>query len=320
MREANSAAVETLDAALASAIPGATVLHAIDPQRVLSFREGGPPLWSVAVASAGGVHQFLSYGLSRAVDSASPFSFELALRVASQESTPPLWPTLLLRHIARYHLTSGREVRPGQCLPLGGPITRAPLAREHQASMPDTRMNTIFIVGGPTLPTPSGPVEFRTVFALDSEEQKLLELGRASTFARILSEVNPSLTVSLDAPSLVQDTRFMQAARTEGSDCTAMVVPQLRWEDDGSAVHVRIPKGIGTHLKARIASRLPFGQGLLLHAETPAPYSEVLLLPGDALDMPEQDQTRIVLQMPPQSSHFTFLSDADAAVWTFHYG
>lgn len=322
LRTIHDDAVGVLDAALAAAIPGGEVLHAVDPRRILAFSFGGPPVWSVAVVShPSGVHQFLTYGLSRALDPAQPFDFELTMRVRSP-GPAPMWPTLLLRSIARYHVASGRPIRPGEFMDLGGPISQAPVRPEERAAMPTTRMDTVLVIGGPSLPTPRGPVEIRNVVGLDARERDLLESCRAARFCDELRRVDPSLAVELASPSLADHPAFVaaieDASAREGSDCKAFCVPGLRWSDDGRAYEVHIPAASAAKLRRRLASRLPFGQGLLVHAERPGPGTEILIVPAPALGVPQADPTRLVLELPFESPNVAFLGQ-DAAVWTLRY-
>jgi hypothetical protein len=228
MRHVNEAAVFALDAALSSALPGGHVMHGIDPRRILTFAAGGPPVWSVAVASRGADHQFLTYGLSRVVDPSAPFDFELAMRVHDPDPSPT-WPMLLLRSIARYHVGTGRQITPGQFMDLGGPISQVPVNPAERHLMPTTSKTSVMVLAGPTLPTPAGPISFRNVIGLDMAERELLESCRAATFVSALTAKNPSYVVSLAAPSLADDVEFRgtieAAAKSEGSDCKVVCVP-----------------------------------------------------------------------------------------------
>jgi hypothetical protein len=322
MRNVNGPAVEALDAALAAAMGGAQVMHGMDPRRMLTLAAGGPPVWSVAVTSRDGHHQFLTYGLSRAVDPASPFAFELAMRV--RDANPaPMWPMMLLRSIARYHFATGRVIAPGQSMDLGGPISQAPLAPAERHTMPTTRMTGVMILGGATIPTPHGPVQLHNVFGLDARERDLLESCKAASFMRELGARNPGFIVGLDAPSLADDASFVtaieEAAMREGSDCQAFCVPGLRWKDDGTAFVITIPPDSAGKLKRRILSRLPFGQGLLVHGEAAGPGSEILLLPAEQIGVPDSDAQRLTLELPHASAYVNFLADGQRAEWTLRY-
>lgn len=223
VRSVNTDVVQAFDAALASMLPGAQVFHAIDPQRVVTFAFGGPPVWSVAVAShPSGLHQFLTYGLSRAIEPGLPFGFELTMRVRSP-GPPPLWPTLLLRTLARYQLVE-REIAPGQHADLGGPITQAPLRPEERATMPTTRMTTVLVVPGFALPTPRGAVDVRSVVGLDPREKELLESVPAEAFCEELRRYDPSLTVDLSSPGVADHPTFranLDAARAASAPSAA---------------------------------------------------------------------------------------------------
>jgi hypothetical protein len=206
----NTSAVQALDASLGAMMPGCEVMHGIDPQRVLAFAFGGPPVWSVAVAShPNGVHQFLTYGLSRALDPAMAFGFELTMRVWSP-GPPPMWPMFLLRTLARYQL-SEREIRPGEHVDFGAPISQAPMRPEDRAQMPTTRMTTVLVVPGWPLSTPGGPVEVRCVYGLDSRERDLLMSCAGSAFCDELRRYDPSLAVDLASASLADHPTFRAA-------------------------------------------------------------------------------------------------------------
>jgi hypothetical protein len=129
-RETRGDAVAALDAALAQASRGLDVLHAFDPRRILRFADGGPPVWSVGVVRVSATppeYLYVTYGLSRAIDPSSPFEHELSIRVASHEpglDEPVLWPTLFLRHLARYVLETRRPLLAGQSMTFADPITR----------------------------------------------------------------------------------------------------------------------------------------------------------------------------------------------------
>jgi hypothetical protein len=322
VRNVNGPAVEALDNALAASMGGAQVMHGIDPRRILAFAAGGPPVWSVAVASREGHHQFLTYGLSRAIDPASPFAFELALRVRDADPSP-MWPMLLLRSLARYHFATGRVIAPGQAMDLGGPISQAPVAPAERDAMPTTRMTGVMILGGATIPTPHGPVQLHNVFGLDARERELLESCRAAAFMRELAARNPGFIVALDAPSLADDAGFAtaigDAAMREGSDCQAFCVPNLQWKDDGTAFTISIPAASAGKLKRRLLSRLPFGQGLLVHGEAPGPGTEILFMPAEQIGVPDTSPERLTLELPHGSAYVSLLADDQHAEWTLRY-
>ncbi len=321
MRTVNDGAVAALDAALGSAMPGAQVLHGIDPRRILTFAAGGPPVWSVAVVSQGEWHQFLTYGLSRAVDPSSPFGFELSLRVRDA-SPSPMWPMMLLRMIARYHLASGREIRPGEFIDAGGPISQMPVAPAERGAMPTTRMTTVMILPGAQLATPAGPIEVRNLFGLDPDERDLLESCRAARFIETLAQAVPGFVVALDGPSLATNAAFRAAieahAANEGSDCKALCIPGLSWAESEAGYTVSIPAAGAGRLRRRLASRLPFGEGLLVHAEGGGRGAEIVFVPGSGPFVSAEERMTIVI--PPDAPILAFLKDGEPVTWSFRNG
>jgi hypothetical protein len=318
MRQVDDRAVAALDAALGAAMPGAGVMHGIDPRRILTFAAGGPPVWSVAVVSQGEWHQFLTYGLSRAVDRTSPFGFELSLRVRDA-SPSPMWPMLLLRMIARYHLASGREITPGQFIDAGAPISQAPVAPHERAAMPSTRMTTVMVLPGASIPSPAGPIEVRNLFGLDPDERDLLESCRSARFIETLAQAVPGYVVALDAPSLAANPAFRSAieahAAKEGSDCKALCIPGLAWSRSEVGYTVNVPAHGTGRLRRRLASRLPFGEGLLVHAEGGGPGTEILFVPGSGPSVSADGRMTIVL--PPDAPILAFLKDGEPVTWSF---
>lgn len=155
-RNVNGKAVECLDEALARAAgaPVDQILHGIDPRRILSFENGGPPVWSVALcpsSSSPSGFLFVTYGLSKMIDPSTPFEHEMSIRVASNDKEPPSWPMFLLRHLARYQITGGRDLGVGDPMTFAEPITRAAMAPEHQHNQPDSSLRAIGVMTDPIL-------------------------------------------------------------------------------------------------------------------------------------------------------------------------
>src|SRR5690349_8308694 len=117
--------VTAFDNALAS-LRGSEVMHAIDPTRLATFKDGGPPVWSVATTTVGDVSYFLTYGFSHTL-SPEPgregVAYEFSIAVRGQ-SHP--WAVALLRHLSRYQLASGNELMAGDVMPCHAPITCIP--------------------------------------------------------------------------------------------------------------------------------------------------------------------------------------------------
>lgn len=283
-REVDMQQVENLDAALAAAagIPAERILHAIDPRRLLSFADGGPPVWSVAAARLGcGDVLFVTYGLSRFIDPDALFDFELSFRLGGLTAGEPLplWPSFLLRHLARYQLGSRRELALGDPMHFGDPITRAAMAPEHAASMPDTAMHDIGIAPDPELPS------VRRVYGLLPDEQRLAELWSTASLLEVIARRDPHLTTRLARRSWVSDNvvRAAAAAGTarDGSATGACVFGGVRWADlPGGGYEIRVPAGEAERLARLMDARLGFGRSLLIHDHDVLPHSEVALVPA----------------------------------------
>ena len=315
-RRVDDAGVERLDRALAAAagVPVERVLHAIDPRRVLAFQAGGPPVWSVAVAPcADGGFLFLTYGLSRAVEPDARFEHELSLRApAAPNGQPPQWPTFLLRQLCRYQITSGRELRVGDPMSFGKSITRAAMAPQHEASMPDSPLTTVAVVADPAI---EGA---RRVVGLRPEEHALAELWSTAGLMAELAKRDPTLETDIRRGSWADDAELRAAveagAKREGSQTGAMVIAGLRWREQGAeGVVLRLPGGATMkRLVALIDGRLGFGRNLLLHDFEPAPHSEVGLVPSESDFVRTHGGRMLELGLAPGSPTLKALRDAAA--------
>jgi hypothetical protein len=88
-----------------------------------------------------------------------------------------MWAVALLRHLARYVLSSGNELMVGDVMPCHAPITRIPFAPEHQASMPNTTVDSIVVTRDPVIPrieTRQGPIEVRRIVGVEMHELQRL--------------------------------------------------------------------------------------------------------------------------------------------------
>lgn len=276
-REVNSAAVSQLDGALAVAAgcPLESVLHGIDPKRILTFANGGPPVWSVAQGRcANGDVLSVTYGLSQFIDPAAPFGHEMSIRVASDGSADgPQWPMFFLRALARYQITSGRELRAGEVMPFGESITRTAMAPEHKASMPDSPLQAIAVVDDPLMQS------VRRVYGLHADE---LDLGQAWSPAGLMSlvaERTPTLSTDVARGTWSRDPVIragVDAGRArEGSSAGAALVAGLHWEKLATGVAVHFPAGCAKTVIDLIDGRIGFGRTLLLHDVAQAPCTEV---------------------------------------------
>lgn len=194
--------VEAMDNVLSRA---GEVMHAIDPARIMSFTDGGPPVWSVGVVEVKQPKAYgyaLTYGMSHVL-SPEPLregiGYEFSLAIAGP-GLPEIWAVALLRHLARYVLSSGNELMVGDVMPCHAPITRIPFPPQHHASMPNTSVDSIVVVPDPVIPridTPHGPIEVRRVVGVDSKELHRLGPMPAAQRSAARAAVDPLLLTTI---------------------------------------------------------------------------------------------------------------------------
>lgn len=321
-RSIDPTTVDALDTALAAAcgVPKASVLHAIDPRRAVSFEAGGPAVWSVAVATGAGPsphHLYVTYGLSGSIDPRrheQKLEHELSIRIPRTGAEPPLWPTLLLRHLGRYMLSARRELRVGDVMPLFDSISRAALAPEHRSTQPASRLQSLLVGSDPQLPgvaTYKGTIEVRRIYGIDEEERRMIERWSVAGFGGQIVARDPTLTTDLDRPSWADDEAIEEAidegAEREGSATAAMALSGVRWERNRQTWTVHLPGGDSArHLAAVLDGRLSHGRHLLVHDLESKPQSEVALVPSEELYVRLEGKV-LVIGMPAESAYLTFL-------------
>jgi len=201
-REVRMDVVEAVDNAL-TRVGRTEVMHAIDPARVVNFRDGGPPVWSVAlteVAAQLPYTLFITYGFSNTL-SPEPgregVNYEFSLAVANSPTQP--WAVALLRHLCRYQLTSGNELMVGDVMPCHAPITCIPFPPQHHAMMPQTPLDSIVVVNDPVLrviQTPNGPINVRRIVGVTMNDLQVIGPQPVAQRESVLAEINPEfLTV-----------------------------------------------------------------------------------------------------------------------------
>lgn len=279
-RPVNDAAVTALDDAL-QALGGASaqVMHAMDLTRILSFEHGGPPVWSVAMVPVPGPRPYtllLTYGFSHAV-SPEPFRqtlhHEYTLAVPQGVPLAP-WADAFLRYIARYVLTSGADVRPGDCVPLrAAPMTRTPFQPEHHAKLPESTLVGVVCTGDPVLPrveTPHGPIEVRRLVGIDVHELDRAETWSLDGFIDELKRADPLLLSPPVRPSLMDDAAFRARvdarAQAEGNQVNAALF-DFEWKRSGAGAVIRLPSGReAKRLSMALEGRRQLGLPMMLHS------------------------------------------------------
>lgn len=273
-RPVNSDAVDALDSALGTL--GTNVMHAMDPRRLISFDQGGPPVWSVGMVDVAGPTPYtllVTYGFSHAL---SPESFregithEYSLAVPKGLPLSP-WADAFLRHQTRYILAQGADIRVNDCIPLRGvPMTRVPFQPEHHAMMPNSELIGVLCAEDPVLPTvhtPHGAVIIRRLLGIDG-----LELDRAETWSpagliEAFKTVNPLLLSDIGRTSFMKNPAFAAAvnarAEDEGSSMDAALF-DVAWSlDDAGRVRIELPVGqAAKRLLDGLRGRVGFGRRL----------------------------------------------------------
>ena len=155
------------------------VMHAIDPARLVTFESGGPPVWSVGMVQVQ-VPQpyqlFLTYGFSHVFSpepSREGIHHELSIAISPHLGNTQVWAVALLRHLARYVLRTGNDLKVGDVMPCRAPITRIAFQPEHHAMMPDTALDSIVVAADPVIPridTRGGPIEVRRIVGITEAE------------------------------------------------------------------------------------------------------------------------------------------------------
>ena len=202
-RPVRTEVVEMIDHALGKVGSG-EVMHAIDPKRILSFAEGGPAVWSVGVVAIAGARPytlFVTYGFSHVLSPGAEregIQHELSLAVPNDCETQP-WAVALLRHLARYVLSSGNELMVGDVMPCRAPITYIPFPPQHHAMMPATELDSIVVALDPLLPrieTPHGAIEVRRIVGVTMQD--LQQLGPLPPAQRVQALAQRDATLLTD--------------------------------------------------------------------------------------------------------------------------
>lgn len=273
LRPVRDEVVAAMDAALERF---GSVMHAMDPTRILSFANGGPPIWSVGIVEVGGPTPYtllVTYGMSHVL---SPEAFREGVRheysLAVPAGTPiSPWADAFLRHQCRYVLTQRADIRVGDCVPFRGvPMTRIPFRPEHGAAMPDSTLIGIVATVDPVLPrieTPAGPIEVRRFVGIDQAELDRVETWSAKGFVEELLAINPLLLSPIQRGSAMDYPPFAQKvdarAAAEGGAMDAALF-ELAWQarSDGS-ITFSLPSGrAAKRLLDGLQGRVGFGRKL----------------------------------------------------------
>ena len=305
-REIHDDAVEALDAALGRVGTG-QLFHAFDPKRLLTFENGGPALWSVAMVPIGTDQLHVTYGLSSLIDPArTGTGYELSLRVPSYPGGGGLgWAPFFLRMLGRYVVSSKRELKLGEYFPFFKPISRVALAPEDRMSVPHTEMDSVAFTVDPNLPfveTPRGRLEVRRVVGLFPAERERMEPWSAQGVLDLFAQRNHDLVTDIGRGPYTKDPAFLTAceegSKRDGSRYGYVAVEGIGWEQQGNEFVVRFPGGHDAQRILRMVSaRLGHGQHLLIHDVDPDRPHAVVLTPGPSLQV-QQKGNDLVIRLP----------------------
>jgi hypothetical protein len=255
---------------------GGEVMHALDPKRILRYESGGPAIWSVGLVEVPGKRPYtllLSYGLSCVIspeESRKGIHHEYSLAIPAGTPVQP-WADALLRHLSRYVLSSGKDLRPGEIMPCHAPITCLAFQPEHHKKMPRTSLVGIVVASDPTIDTietPYGEITVRRILGIDQDELDRVETWSPQGFVEEYKKSDPLLLTDLTRPSRMADVTFRKTvaarASAEGSSVPAILL-DVSWEDTGDELVIEFPgEQQAQKLLDALRGRLPFGEKLLV--------------------------------------------------------
>lgn len=274
LRPVEDGVVAALDAALEQHGP---VMHAIDPSRLQRFDAGGPPVWSVGFTRVDGPRPYwllLTYGFSGVltpVPYREGFTHEYSLAVPATDEAPPIWAPALLRHLCRYVLKSGAELKLGDNMPCMHAITQIPFALEQHAQIRSTELDTLLVGADPvlgTIATPNGEVEVRRFVGALPAELALIETWNCRGFLHEWSQDDPLLITDPDRTSVLTGelaVRCSTRAAEEGSSVGQLFFEGGWTDSEDAGLELYFPGGHqARRIKDVLRARLPFDRPLFL--------------------------------------------------------
>jgi len=206
------------------------------------------------------------------------------------------------------------------------PITRTAMAPGTGHTQPDSKLFAIAVTRDPDLPpvvVDGAVVDVLRVYGLSPGEMKLVERWSAGRVLELVAARDPSLTTRLDRPLWTADDAIMEAVEAgsarKGSQCSALVVPGIRWERSLDGYVVRFDDRTDVaHVLEVVRARLSFQQNLLLHDFDEVPYGEVGLSFRPDASVGEMGDQRLVLELPADEPRLEPVRDgATMRAWRF---
>ena len=288
IRPVNEQATAAIEQALGQYGP---VLHALDPNRTVSFAAGGPPVWSVGIVSVPGERPYtllMTYGLSYAVSpepARSHVRYELSLAVPLADPATP-WGDALLRAQAFYVVDKKAELKLGECVPFRGiPITKMAFAPEFHAQMPDSSLVGMLVARDPVIPTihtPTGEIEVRRLVGIDQ-----MEIDRAVTWdpaalLEMIRGLDPLLLTPLKRPPYIPQLtpRIQPLVDRDGSSVEGVLL-EMQWRQAQQNISIDLPQGPAAwRALEALKGRVGHNRKLIAFSTVSSPISFVPGAPG----------------------------------------
>jgi hypothetical protein len=218
--------------------------------------------------------------------------------------------------LARYVVTSKRELKLGEYFPFFKPISRVAFAPADRMSVPHTEMDSVAFAVDPNLPfveTPRGRLEVRRVVGLFPDERERMEPWSAQGVLDLLAQRSKDLVTDIGRGSSTKDPAFITAceegSKRDGSRYGFIAVEGVGWEQQGAEYVVRFPGGHDAQRILRmVGARLGHGQHLLIHDVDPDQPHAVVLTPGKALQVRAKGND-LVIQLPLDFPLFSQLGE-----------
>lgn len=146
------------------------------------------------------------YGRHKELDvEFSGLGFELTIRVALVDETPPYGPLNALREMARYVYSSKRIFERGQYIDAGGPVAPGSNLEGFAVTL-DTQLGVVSSL--------SGRVEMLQVFGLTRDELEWVKDNDPETLLAVMARTNPMLVTFITRDSIFDDPTAAKLLRS----------------------------------------------------------------------------------------------------------
>jgi suppressor of fused-like protein len=164
---------------------------------VSAYRAEGPPHWHYVTF---GFSELYAKTSKNAEESGWGFELSFRLKRESAETSPPLWPVMMLQNLARYVFKNRVPFDDKHYLAWGRPIT----------SLEETNLEATVFRIDPVLgriDTPNGKVEFLTAIGITEDEHGLVQEQGTGKLLPLLLQGNPLAVTDLKRESMLNSHR-----------------------------------------------------------------------------------------------------------------